>query len=349
MDLTRPPVHQRPHFSVGPIPIYGDLILAPMDGYSDMPFRLLCRELGSAMSYTEFVNVDSLSCNKAGDIIRRKLTYDPSERPITFQIYGYEETRVVETALRLQELGPSIIDINMGCYVRDIAAKGAGSGMLRDPEKIRRLFLRLSRALQIPVTGKIRLGWDENTRNYVTVAKILEESGASLIAVHGRTKAQGYTGNADWDAIAEVKQAVSIPVLGNGDVKTVADIERIKAQTGCDGVMIGRGAMGNPWIFSRKDRHAIGVDDKIALMRRHLALNLDFYGPRLGLILFRKHAIRYINDLREAASLRMHILTCETLDEFDRWVTVLAEANAPTHTVHPSAGDRKWQAPPQLS
>lgn len=318
--LVQPRTAGQPCFWVRRIPIWNDVILAPMDGYSDLPFRLLCRELGSAMSYTEFVNVDSLQSTRGNAIALRKLEYEPSERPITFQIYGSDETRLVETAVRLQERGPDIVDINMGCYVRDIASRGAGSGMLRDPEKIGRIFQRLSKELTIPVTAKIRLGWDQQTRNHVTVARILEENGASLVAVHARTKEQGYTGSADWDAIAEVKQAVKIPVIGNGDVRTVEDIERIKMHTGCDGVMIGRAAMGNPWIFARKDRHAVSLAEKTSLMRRHLARNLDFYGPRLGLILFRKHAIRYIHDVPGAAALRAGVLKCETLAEFEEWV-----------------------------
>ncbi|HEX9077379.1 MAG TPA: tRNA-dihydrouridine synthase family protein, partial [Anaerolineae bacterium] len=178
------------HFRVREIPIYGDVILSPMDGYSDLPFRLLCRELGSAMSYTEFVNVDALRYGdpKPNAIAWRKLKFDPSEHPMTFQIYGHEQDRIVETALRLQDLGPDIIDINMGCYVKDVAERGAGSGMLRDPAKIGRLFTSLSHSLRIPVTGKIRLGWDDDSRNHVLVAKTLQDSGASLVAVHGRTK-----------------------------------------------------------------------------------------------------------------------------------------------------------------
>ncbi len=305
------------HFHVGPIPIYGDLILSPMDGYSDLPFRLICRELGSAMSYTEFVNVDELQGHKPSRKALQKLQFDPCEQPMTFQIYGHDEERIISTAARLQELQPNIIDLNMGCYVKDIAERGAGSGLLRCPDKIARIFTRLSSELRVPVTGKIRLGWDDQSRNHIEVANILEDSGASLIAVHGRTKAQAYKGQADWDAIAEVKCAVQIPVIGNGDVKTVADIAHIKAHTGCDGVMIGRGAIGNPWIFARKDRECVTIAEKLTLMRRHLALNLDFYGQQLGLILFRKHAARYIAGLPGEAELRTLLLTSESVEEFD--------------------------------
>jgi nifR3 family TIM-barrel protein len=206
----------------------------------------------------------------------------------------------------------------MGCYVKDIARRGAGSGMLLFPDKIARVFSRLSKSLRVPVTGKIRLGWDDSKRNYLEVAKILEENGAMLIAVHARTKVQAYTGQADWDAIAEVKQAVKIPVLGNGDVRTVADIERMKAHTRCDGVMIGRGAIGNPWIFARKDREQITSAEKIALMRRHLALSLDFYGAELGLRLFRKHASKYVQNITGEDKPHVPLLQCNSLEEFDR-------------------------------
>jgi nifR3 family TIM-barrel protein len=189
--------------------------------------------------------------------------------------------------------------------------------MLRFPERIAHYFSRASRELPLPVTGKIRLGWDDNSLNYLTIAKILEDNGASLIAVHARTRAQAYHGSADWDAIARVKQTVSIPVLGNGDIKTIADIARIKAHTNCDGVMIGRGAIGNPWIFAGRDREGVTLDERIVLLRRHLTLNLAFYGQRAGLILFRKHAVKYINGLYGAAHLRVPLLTAESVAQFD--------------------------------
>src|SRR5258707_10816227 len=233
------------------------------------------------------------------------------------QIYGHDEDRVVDTATRLQEYGPDIIDINMGCYVKSISERGAGSGMLCQPDKIGRVFTRLSRALSIPVTGKIRLGWDDTSRNYLTVARVLEDSGASLIAVHGRTRAQAYKGAADWDAIAEIKRAVRVPVIGNGDVHSVVDVARLRAHTGCDAVMIGRAAIGNPWIFAGLDREQVTLQEKSALMRRHLALNLDFYGPQTGLLLFRKHAARYIQGLPGEALLREPLLTASSVAEFD--------------------------------
>jgi nifR3 family TIM-barrel protein len=209
--------------------------------------------------------------------------------------------------------------------------------MLCQPDKIARVYSRLTQRLRIPVTGKIRLGWDENSRNFLQVARILEDNGASLIAVHGRTKAQAYKGEADWDAIAAIKQAVRIPVIGNGDVRTVADIARIRAQTSCDAVMIGRAAIGNPWIFAGQDRETVSLGAKAALMRRHLALNLDFYGPQTGLLLFRKHSSKYIQGLPGEEALRIPLLTCTSVAEFDE---LLAAALAqPPHraTFQPTA------------
>ena len=222
------------------VPVHGDAILAPMDGYSDWPFRSVCRSLGSAMSYTEFVKVEKiLSRSKQPG---KKFHFEEAERPITFQIYGDEPDLILEAALRVQEWGPDIIDINMGCPAKSVADRGAGVGMMRTPLKIARTFKKLTAALKVPVTGKMRLGW-ENYRSYKLIARIVEENGGSLIALHGRTKEQSYSGEANWDAIAEVRSAVNIPVLGSGDVKTVSDIERMKRHTGCEGVMIGRAAI----------------------------------------------------------------------------------------------------------
>ena len=192
-----------------------------------MPFRSVARQLGSAMSYTEFIN--------AGDVIHGKrphwkdrLAYKENERPVVFQIFDNDADRLLNAALKLQEYQPDIIDINMGCSDHSVSSRGAGAGFLRTPLKIAEIFKKLSHSLTIPVTGKIRLGWDDYTRNYLLVSRIIEENGGQLIAVHARTRMQGYQGQADWDAIAEVKQSVSIPVIGNGDVRTVADIDRLK-------------------------------------------------------------------------------------------------------------------------
>jgi len=280
-----------PTFFIRDIPIYGDAILAPMDGYSDYPFRSLCREFGSAMSYTEFVQVEKvLSKSKQP---AKKFYFEAAERPITFQLYGDDPDKILEAALRVQDWNPDIIDINMGCPAKAISHRGAGVGMMKSPLKIARTFKKLSAKLKIPVTGKIRLGWERN-KNYKLIARIIEECGGSLIAMHARTKEQGYLGSADWDAIAEVKAAVKIPVIGNGDVKRVADIARMKRHTGCDAVMIGRGALANPWIFSKQDREQVTPQQVRETVRKHLAKSVAFYGAEDGQRLFRKYAVQYL-------------------------------------------------------
>jgi nifR3 family TIM-barrel protein len=309
-----PAAMQPPSFYVRQIPVYGDLILSPMDGFSDMPFRAMCRELGSAMSYTEFANAQEIL--QGSPRVEKKLAFLPAERPVVFQIFDSEPDRIVEAALRLQERGPDIIDVNMGCSAKCVSGRGAGAGLLRTPQKVAQIFKELSTRLEVPVTGKIRLGWDEQDRNYLLIARIVEENGGALLAVHGRTKAQGYTGQADWDAIAEVKQSVSIPVIGNGDVRTVADVERIQSYTGCDGVMIGRGAIGNPWIFSRLDRAEVPPQDVREVMLRHLDRMLSFYEGDYGLILFRKHASRYLSPFPLSPDLRARLMTAEQPEEF---------------------------------
>src|SRR5262245_27095556 len=252
---------RRPAFKVREVPVYGDVILAPMAGFSDLPYRLIARDFGSAMSYTEFVSTDGIM--HGNDKTMRMLDFDRGvEQPMTFQVFGSDENVIVDACKKIEQLGPTIIDLNMGCSVAKVSGRGAGAGLLKEPAKIGRIFARLSKELSVPVTGKIRLGWDCHCRNYLEVAKILEDNGASLLAVHGRTKSQAYEGTADWRPIAEIKQTIKIPVIGNGDVKCVADIDRIKQMTGCDGVMIGRAAIGNPWIFSRKDRHEVTFEEK---------------------------------------------------------------------------------------
>ena len=311
----------QPAFFVRDVPVYGDLILSPMAGYSDMPYRLICREHGSAMSYTEFVPAEAVLHGNHKTL--RMLRFDPGERPVVFQFFGSDEAALEAAARRLEALGADIVDLNMGCSVSNVAGRGAGAGLLRDPIKIGRIFRRLTQAVSIPVTGKIRLGWDDASRNSREVARVLEDNGASLIAVHGRTKAQAYGGQADWDAIAEVKQAVKIPVVGNGDVRAVADIERMQRHTGCDAVMIGRAAIGNPWIFRRRDREQVDLADQVDLVRRHLALMLDFYGRERGLILFRKHVVKYVKGVPGTADLHQRLMACQEADRFvdliDEW------------------------------
>jgi nifR3 family TIM-barrel protein len=303
-----------PTFFVGDIPVYGDTILSPMDGFSDLPFRGMCRRLGSAVSCTEFINaIDVVTDHPRLD---QRLAYEEFERPVVFQLFDNDPTRFVEAALRLREREPDVIDVNMGCSVRAVSGRGAGAGLLRDPHKIADIFQKLTTALDIPITAKIRLGWDEENLNYLEVAKIIEDNGGGLVAVHGRTKTQNYNSRANWEAIAEVKQAVSIPVIGNGDVRTTADIAKMKAYTNCDAVMIGRAAIGNPWIFSGMDRSEVSREQVLETMLSHLESMLAFYGPETGLVLFRKHAKRYLSPYHLTRPQRAALLNSETPGEF---------------------------------
>jgi nifR3 family TIM-barrel protein len=302
-----------PVFFVRDIPIYGDAILAPMDGYSDWPFRSLCRSLGSAMSYTEFVKAEHIV--RSFRHVRAKLTYEEFERPVVFQIYGDDPDEMLAAALIAQDLGPDILDINMGCPAKSVAHRGCGVGLMRSPQKVAQIFQKLTSSLRIPVTGKMRLGWDD-CLSYREIARVAEENGAALIAVHGRTKQQGYGGQANWEAIADVKSIVKIPVIGNGDVRRVEDIQRMKDFTGCEAVMIGRGAIANPWIFSRLDREQAPPEQVRATMRQHLEKNIAFYGAEDGERLFRKHAMQYLNLGRLDREARKNILRKHPAGEF---------------------------------
>jgi nifR3 family TIM-barrel protein len=308
-------MNSRPDFFIGDIPVYGDLILAPMDGISSYPFRSLTRSLGSAMSYTEFISaVDAVHLTKR---LKQHIYFSEAERPVVFQLLDNDVNRLVKAAENLLVYKPDIIDINLGCPAKDIANRGAGAGLLRYPDKIGQIFASLQRAIPIPITAKIRLGWDDDHLNYLETAHAIQENGGALIAVHGRTQKQSYSGEANWDAIAAVKQSVSIPVLANGDVRSIADIDRIKKQTNCDGVMIGRAALENPWIFSRLNRYMVPDDVLLRTMLDHLERNIAFLGPEQGLIRFRKHALFYLKGTCEIPrETRLDMLTTLNIAHF---------------------------------
>lgn len=336
----------KPAFYVGDVPIYGDVILAPMAGYSDVPYRALCRAYGSAMNYTEFTPAESL----LGDPnpMWRRLDVKPGgERPLTFQIFGRNAQHLLAAAQRIEALGPDIIDINMGCSVPQVSEQGSGAGMLRQPKLVAETFRLLAKHLSVPVTGKIRLGWDDKNRNYLEIARIMEDNGAALIAVHGRTKMQNYGHQADWDAIAELKQAVSLPVIGNGDVQSPADIDRLKAHTGCDAVMVGRAAVGNPWIFARRERATLCFQDITAVIRRHLNEMLAYYGEPDGLIGFRRHLRRYLSGLALKRFMQPMLATEETA-VFLHHLAVM-ETAVPADETLETLSQRTWFPRPQAT
>jgi tRNA-dihydrouridine synthase B len=301
-------------FHVGHVPIHGKAILAPMDGFSDPPFRLLCREFGSAISYIAFISARELLQDH--HLSRKGLKFDPRERPVAIQLYDNDVNRMRKAALRLISLQPDMIDINMGCSTRRVSQGGAGAGLLCEPQKIANLIGKLDSVLDVPVTAKIRLGWDDDTRNYLDVAKVIEDNNGAMIAVHGRTCKQAFKGNADWDAIAEIKQSVSIPVIGNGDVKTPEDIRQFFAHTACDGVMIGRAAIGNPWIFQNRSIEDVSIQELSSVIHTHYERMIAVYGEKLGLLRFRKHLACYLDHAPNAHKFRNDLLTADNLVDF---------------------------------
>jgi nifR3 family TIM-barrel protein len=300
-------------FAVRDVPIYGDLILAPLAGFSDLPYRSICRAMGSAISYSECIPARGY-LNQNPNVLQLA-QFGLDERPVALQVVGSDPDEIVETCRRLELLGPDMIDINMGCPAPRVSNRGGGAGLMRDPAKIARIFSALSMRLSVPCTGKIRLGWDHSSLNYLEVAHILEDNGASLIAVHGRTRCDRYDVPADWDAIAEVVQTVHVPVLANGDVRRSSDIVRIVAHTGCQGVMIGRGAIGNPWVFQRRDLDTVPLEERIEVIRYHLDRMVAFYGEQRGVLAFRKHIVRYLRGLYGAARVRPVLMTLKTRAE----------------------------------
>lgn len=316
------PASPPPAFRVRDVPVHGSAMLAPMDGYSDWPFRSLCRRLGSSMSYTEFVQAEHIL--RSDRYMRAKLHFQEGERPVVFQLYGDQPQALLRAAQKIQELGPDVIDINMGCPAKSVAGRGAGVGLMRTPLKVARLFRLLSRSLHVPVTAKIRLGW-EGALNYKLIARIVEENGGSLVAVHARTREQNYRGPADWDAIAEVKSILSIPVVGNGDVRSPGDIRRMQDYTGCDGVMVGRAAIANPWIFSGRERSQVTPEQVRRMVSVHLHRNIQFYGAEDGPRLFRKHAVQYLMLRRLSRQDRKDLLRSRPSREF---VALLSEIRA---------------------
>jgi tRNA-dihydrouridine synthase B len=278
-----------PSFFIGNLPIYGKLVLAPMDGISTYPFRSLTREIGSAISYSEFISANDVLHPPPN--LESHLYFQAVERPLAYQLLDHDPARMVQAALNLLPRNPDFFDVNLGCPARQVTSHGAGAGLLKEPEKVSLIFKELVHALPVPVTAKIRLGWTENSRNYLDIAHRLEDSGAALIAVHGRTRKQGYAGPVDWEAIAEIKQAVRIPVLANGNICCVEDIQRVIHFTGCEGVMIGRHAIQNPWIFSMRDRMDISLTEVVGFLKQLLNRMVFLYQLPVGAFRFRRYFV----------------------------------------------------------
>lgn len=296
------------------VPIYKKISLSPMAGISDSPYRKLCREMGAAFSYTEFVSTDEISHYSPRAL--NLLKFEEVERPIWFQIFGNDLETIVKSALIVQELAPNVIDLNMGCSTSKVSQRGSGAGLLKNPIYAGKIIESMVKNLSVPVTAKIRIGWDESSMNYKEVVHVLQESGVSMISVHGRTKSMGYTGQARWDIIQEIKSFAKVPIWGNGDIQTYEEALHRLNSSKVDGVLIGRAAIGNPWIFSGIDKRTLPYSEISKVILKHLNYMLEFYGEPQGLILFRKHLSKYLNQYAGIETEKYKLLTTEDLKEF---------------------------------
>jgi len=296
---------------IGALPLETPFILAPLAGYTDLPFRIICREQGAGLCFSEMISSHGLVYKQMKTL--EMLATIAEERPVCFQLFGSEPDIMGEAAAFLSTRPIDLIDINMGCPVKKVIRKGCGAALMKDIHKAEAIIKSVVRNTPLPVTVKFRSGW--NTENVVAVsfAKMAQDAGADAVTIHGRTWSQGFGGMADWSIIRQVKNGVSIPVIGNGDVLTHQDGERMRWETGCDGVMIGRGALGNPWVFQEAGRPAT-LRERMAVINRHIEL-IELYLPsRLTLLKVKNNVIRYLAGLPDASRLRRTISVGQNLD-----------------------------------
>lgn len=309
--------------NIGNIKLDNPYILAPMAGVTDLPFRLLCKEQGAGLLCMEMVSAKALQYKNKNT--KALLSIHPGEYPVSLQLFGSEPKIISEQAKRIEELPFQILDINMGCPVPKVVKNGEGSALMKNPKLVYEIIYETVKAVHKPVTAKIRKGFDDSSINAVEIAKIIEAAGGAAVAVHGRTREQYYSGLADWDIIRQVKEAVSIPVIGNGDVNSAEKALAMMQQTGCDGVMIGRGAQGNPWIFSELLQYdktgTLPPRPDIQVIRetmlRHARLQIEFKGNYIGIREMRKHVSWYTKGMKRAARLRALINQIETYEELE--------------------------------
>ena len=317
------------HLKIGNVELENRYILGPMAGVTDLPFRLLCKEQGAGLLCMEMVSAKAIYYNNRNT--ESLLEIHPDETPVSLQLFGSDPKIMSEMAKRIEERPFAILDVNMGCPVPKVVRNGEGSALMKEPKLVYEIVSALVKAIDKPVTVKIRKGFDDDHVNAVEIAKIIEEAGAAAVAVHGRTREQYYSGKADWDIIRQVKEAVSIPVIGNGDVTSPQKADELVRQTGCDGIMIARGAEGNPWIFSemihweetgelppRPDK-----DEIREMMLKHARLQLKYKGEFCGIREMRKHVAWYTKGLKGVARLREKVNAVESLEELENLLTSL--------------------------
>ena len=306
---------------IGNVKLPNNIALGPMAGVTDLPFRILCKEQGAGLIYTEMVSAKGIYYNNKNteDLLR----VEEAERPVALQLFGSDPQIMSEMAKKIEERNFDILDINMGCPVPKIVNNGEGSALMKNPLLAGQIVEAMAKAIKKPVTVKIRRGFFKDECSAPEFAKVLEQSGAAAIAVHGRTREQFYSGEADWEVIRRVKEAVKVPIIGNGDIFTPMDAKRMMEETGCDGVMIARGARGNPWIFKQTEEYLrSGIlpekpsfDEVIEMIKRHAVLITEFKGEYLGIREMRKHVAWYTTGYKGTAKLRGQINEVETMEQ----------------------------------
>ncbi len=314
---------------IGSVTLENSYILGPMAGVTDLPFRLLCKEQGAGLLCMEMVSAKAILYNNKNT--ESLLAIHPDETPVSLQLFGSDPKIMSEMAKRIEERPFAILDINMGCPVPKVVKNGEGSALMKQPKLVYDIVSAIVKAIRKPVTVKIRKGFDDEHVNAVEIAKIVEEAGAAAVAVHGRTREQYYSGKADWEIIRQVKEAVSIPVIGNGDVTSAQAAEALRKQTGCDGIMVARGAQGNPWIFSEltayEESGTIPPRPSTEIIRdtmlRHARLQMVQKGEAAGIREMRKHVAWYTKGLHGSARLRERINQVESYEELEKILTVL--------------------------